>query len=633
MERTGKLVAIVISTLIVGQCPAAPGTIIYVDQSATGAGDGSSWDDAFNFLQDALSAPWASASPGVHGPPPEPVEVRVAAGIYRPDQGAQVTPGDRNAAFYIREGVTLLGGYGGLAGDDPDARDVERYVTILSGDLNGDDAEIDDPREMVDAPTRSDNSFSVVRARSTVTDALLDGFTITAGNTTNCGGTSCGGGGLEITQSQLTVRNCTFVHNSSNGCGAVGMIGAHVVIESCRFVSNVAEGWGGGILAQEGSATLLDCDFRGNRASKGGAVFTSHATLSCVDCTFDNNAALSAGAIEHESEGIYLTDCTFSANSADGSPSEPDSGIGGAVRIDTQSRHQSVIAGCLFEKNTASYGGAMDASYATLTGCRFVGNVAGARGGALNSRNGVSGAANCLFAGNRAAEGGAIYAICYGPPLTGCTLIGNRAEQGRSVAWYACRPGSSDPAPFTMRIANSILWDGPDAISLGDGEPPDIGITYSNVSGGWPGEGNIDVDPCFAEPGYWDPNGTPDDPNDDVWVHGDYHLKSQAGRWDPASESWVRDDVTSPCIDAGDPMSPIGHEPFPNGGIVNMGAYGGTNEASKSYFGRSVCETIVAGDINGDCEVNLKDFEIMALHWTGDDVPTWPASSTEVRLR
>jgi hypothetical protein len=92
------------------------------------------------------------------------------------------------------------------------------------------------------------------------------------------------------------------------------------------------------------------------------------------------------------------------------------------------------------------------------------------------------------------------------------------------------------------------------------------------------------------------------DPRDlaDQWIDGDYHLKSQAGRWDPNTGSWVQDDVTSLCIDAGDPNSPIGEEPFPNGGRINMGAYGGTAEASRSYFGEPVSETIIAGDINGD---------------------------------
>ncbi|MHC4561043.1 MAG: hypothetical protein ACYS80_27505, partial [Planctomycetota bacterium] len=125
----------------------------------------------------------------------------------------------------------------------------------------------------------------------------------------------------------------------------------------------------------------------------------------------------------------------------------------------------------------------------------------------------------------------------------------------------------------------------------------------------------IDGDPCFASLGYWDPNGTTEDANDDFWVDGDYHLKSQAGRWNSNSQTWVLDDVTSPCIDAGDTASPVGLESFPNGGIVNIGAYGGKAETSKSYFGEPVCETIVAGDINGDCKVDFLDLAIMALHW------------------
>ena len=79
------------------------------------------------------------------------------------------------------------------------------------------------------------------------------------------------------------------------------------------------------------------------------------------------------------------------------------------------------------------------------------------------------------------------------------------------------------------------------------------------------GEGNISVDPCFADPD-----------------NRDYHLKSQAGRWDPVSQSWVQDHITSPCIDTGNPDTEIGSEPSPNGGRINMGAYGGAAEASMS---------------------------------------------------
>ncbi len=62
-------------------------------------------------------------------------------------------------------------------------------------------------------------------------------------------------------------------------------------------------------------------------------------------------------------------------------------------------------------------------------------------------------------------------------------------------------------------------------------------------------------------------------------------MKSEAGRWDPSIETWVLDEMTSPCIDEGDPSDDVGFEPNPNGGRINIGAYGGTAEASKSPFG------------------------------------------------
>jgi len=151
-------------------------------------------------------------------------------------------------------------------------------------------------------------------------------------------------------------------------------------------------------------------------------------------------------------------------------------------------------------------------------------------------------------------------------------------------------------------------------------------VHYCNISQeGFAGtNNNIYADPLFVNP---DPNSNTIDnfiENGDFdgamqYLKACYHLKSQAGRYEPNNKTWVIDKETSPCIDAGDPMSPIGLEPFPNGGRINMGAFGGTIEASKSYFGEPVCETIVAGDINGDCIVNFKDFALMALHWLRDE--------------
>ena len=91
--------------LLTAICPAATGKIIYVDDDAVGLNDGSSWQNAYNLIQDAL----ANANSAE-----KPVEIRVAQGIYKPDQGTGQTPGNRGATFRLINGVKLAGGYAGL---------------------------------------------------------------------------------------------------------------------------------------------------------------------------------------------------------------------------------------------------------------------------------------------------------------------------------------------------------------------------------------------------------------------------------------------------------------------------------------------------------------------------------------
>ena len=105
--------------------------VLYVDDDAPPGGDGSSWQAAFQYLQDALAVA-ADPNNGI-------TEIRIAEGTYKPDQGANQTPGDRNAVFTISGGIALRGGYAGLIGENPDNRDWDKFPTILSGDLLGND--------------------------------------------------------------------------------------------------------------------------------------------------------------------------------------------------------------------------------------------------------------------------------------------------------------------------------------------------------------------------------------------------------------------------------------------------------------------------------------------------------------
>jgi hypothetical protein len=142
--------------------------VLYVDDDAPAGGDGSTWASAFRFLQDALDAARAPAS-GVS-------EIRVAQGVYKPDQGANVTPGDVNSPFEMVSGIALRGGYAGLAAADPDQRDFQNFETILSGDLLGNDG-----------PGGSwvnyeDNSLRVMRADNANASTVFEGLTFTASN-------------------------------------------------------------------------------------------------------------------------------------------------------------------------------------------------------------------------------------------------------------------------------------------------------------------------------------------------------------------------------------------------------------------------------------------------------------------
>ena len=69
---------------------------------------------------------------------------------------------------------------------------------------------------------------------------------------------------------------------------------------------------------------------------------------------------------------------------------------------------------------------------------------------------------------------------------------------------------------------------------------------------------------------------------------GDFHLQSNGGRYDPTTgklpadpTAWVDDAASSGCVDAGNPAGDYSQEPQPNGLRINIGAYGGTDEASR----------------------------------------------------
>jgi hypothetical protein len=563
---------------------AEPATILFVDTLATGANNGSSWTDAYNHLQDALA---------VAALMEKPVEVRVAQGVYKPDQGTGVAAGDQGASFQLLNAVMLKGGYAGTTGTDPDARAIGLYETILSSDLVGEEGST---RE-----DRVDNTCHIVDGSRTDSTAVMEGFTITAGYVSYMrasGGPSLHSAvALAIDAGSPTLLNCQFTGNRpGSGCILAICNASHPVLTNCAFLDDTGTGI---YTSGDSNSVLTNCVFEGGGRDAGPAIMSDGGSLLLTDCTFSRYTHVPISVWDGN---LTLVRCMFRDNHA---------GFG-AGAAECQSEGTLNASECVFANNYGMWSGAILADDMELHDCEFTGN-SGDVGAVTGGHDGKLIATGCLFSGNSSQQGArAIHGYPLILRLSNCTFVGNRGQ----CSTLDVLSGLVLPATLTR----CIIWDDLNASDL---ESPQAwgSVTYSDIRGSYPGQGNIDVDPCFVSPGYWDPNGTPDDANDDLWVAGDYHLKSQGGHWDRATESWVRDDVTSLCIDAGDPNNPLGVEPFPNGGIINLGAYGGSAEASKSYFGEPVCMTQTPGDINGDCKVDQTDMDILLAHWLTEGTP------------
>jgi len=354
------------------------------------------------------------------------------------------------------------------------------------------------------------------------------------------------GGGMLNIEGRPTLTNCTFSENSADYGG--GMFNAYHTSESspifsnCTFNGNTASGRGGGMCNVQSSSILFNCMFSENSAILGGGMLNLESSPTLTNCTFNENSANSGGGISNTSytstreSSPILTNCTFSSNSARHHG-------GGMYNVQSS----SILSNCTFSENSTILVGGMynDNSSTILTNCTLSANCAeypgfiiliyptmyGLGGGMYNSGSSPT-VTNCTFTGNAASyhhgTGGGMYNAYSNPIVTKCTFSGNKAGYDYHIGGGGLY---NDEGCYTA-VINCVFWgNGNYGIS-----GTSVDATYSDIEGGWPGEGNIDEEPCFVDLGYWDSNDTPQDPRDDVWIDGDYHLLPD-----------------SPCINAGDP--------------------------------------------------------------------------------
>lgn len=348
--------------------------------------------------------------------------------------------------------------------------------------------------------------------------------------------------GIRITSASnaTTLSRCIFDYAKGTGAypevrgGAIYVVNCSPTFSHNFFRANLSQngnfnGCGGGICAETSSAVITDNTFTQNQADSGAAI-----------AVFENGTPLIARNV-------------ISSNSA--------SYAGGGIYCGARS--SPIIENNIIAANTSGgWGGggvnawtvhALFGFRATVRNNLFVNNVAGDAGGGLYCRYGNTQMSGNTFVGNRAARGGAVYAVNQAssqPVITSGILWNNTAPQG--------------PEIFLEPSTGSI-----------------ISVNYSDVQGGWSGVGNVDLDPAFRSP-----NGP--DGNPATWQDNDYHLADG-----------------SPCSDAGDPsyvpapgeVDLDGEERIINGRIdmgVDESAGGVPCEAVKKLSAQCTNGTLIA---------------------------------------
>ncbi|MBX2890457.1 MAG: hypothetical protein KF734_05985 [Saprospiraceae bacterium] len=399
------------------------GKVIYVNKTATGTNNGTSWANAYTELRVAL--PTAQ-----HGD-----EIWVAKGTYHPYIPFVAI------SFHLVSGTKLLGGFVGTE-THASQRDRAANETILTGLPDG-------------APFGLPN---VVYCENTDSTTLLDGFTIRDGLAALFQGQSCDdfgptysachGGGIYLfnhtpsTPTFLTVQNCRIVDNGAWFGGGVaanfGFGSGGLKVKKCHFENNGCSEQGGAMYMLAGpepqNAIWVDsCVFRKNYGyiSTGMSIniFNDSLDLRIVNSLFDENKAnITCSGVAIENYGThkpFIFNCTFQSNNAGNNP--VGGGVGGAL-LGFNYR----IENCLFIKNTANFGGAVSAGKVDIVNCVFTGNHSRRWGGALRITSDVK-IVNSIFYNNTSEKDGGAIRLLGGrrDTVINCVFWGNKAfEKG-----------------------------------------------------------------------------------------------------------------------------------------------------------------------------------------------------------
>jgi predicted outer membrane repeat protein len=571
---------LLLASLLTPARPARATTVIRVTPTGSAAADcGLTWANACS-LQAALTKAVAGD------------QIWVAAGVYVPGG-----PGEVDATFRLSDAVALYGGFAGSETELGD-RDWVAHPTILSGDLEGDDTNLDG-NHIAETweDIRGENANHVLTFDASVysitPNTIVDGVIITAGDTGDSAGSRVGGGvycsptlGPEPCSPTFTDVLISGNRAIDGGGGMYMRNGAHrPVLTRVTFQGNRADSAGGGLYSENGGhPTLIDVTFRGNHATYGGG-FYSGSNRSGAGITLEG-VELIANSAGRDGGGAYLfadrighiatlTDVLFRDNEADNGGGLFDNTGGGADQFVR-------LAHVTFEGNYAySKGGGMARTtpprtmatnvvtssgppFPLLVSVTFAGNRAGTFGGGLYVGDLDAPSVelrNITFAGNEAVNGGGL-ACTHGCVISlyNALFSGNHAlADGGGLYTRGVEGGRSAATVVNATFSGNHAVDrgGAVAITAYLGGSSEVDLANSIL---W-GNTATTSDPSIALQGDSDPypllgyslvEGWPNDPDNHVWGDRDPLFVAPATVPAPTTSGNYRLRIPSPAIDAGD---------------------------------------------------------------------------------
>lgn len=426
-------------------------TIVFVNQNVGGGlADGSSWDNAYTHLQDALT----SAGDGD--------QIWVAAGVYFPDEGIGQTNNSVTATFQITDGVQLYGGFEGVERTLAE-RDWEINITVLSGDIDQNDGVTADGLVTDTRTIAGSNSYHVMTTSYVTHTTEIDGFAITAGS-------AVGGTG-----------------DDSYGGAIINILG-HPILRNLTIVGNQAYQRGGGIYTQG--------QFNGENTVEMTNVAMIHNRVR-ADLLPPRRAAFNpsfgAGAIYGQYTNLLLDQLYIMGNSMEEGAASVDDGAG-AIYLDAGFfiLSNSVIANNLSDSSQGAVR-VLAKNEFEITNSVFVGNVARSSASALDFEiSSPYTITHSTFSGNYTTDGisGSAVEINTHGISTHTNTISNNIFWGNLNALDSVTTTAQlqlDSSITTVLTSNII-----DGLDLhGAGWPEEL-----ETDGG----GNIDIDPQFVTP-------------------------------------------------------------------------------------------------------------------------------------